>query len=159
MKMNLLAVTVLLLSVAFPAFGQQMSAADQEMMKVRQAMSDEWAAAVAKKDVAAMVDHYTTDVVTASLCPESAPLVGREAKTKGFEAALKAGFRDYSAKVKEVRLLSDGLAWSTGISTFTVTDKDGKPQQVRGNWMDILRREGNEWRVSFQAFARTPCSP
>ncbi len=40
MKMNSLAITVLLLGVVFPAFGQQTSAADQEMMKVRQAMSD-----------------------------------------------------------------------------------------------------------------------
>ena len=152
-------VVVVSLAVVSPAVGQKTSPADQEIMKVRQVMTDQYAEAIARKDAAAMVDHYTTDVVTASLCPESAPLVGREAKTKGFEAALKAGFRDYSGKVKEVRLLSDGLAWSTGISTFTVTDKDGNPQQVRGNWMDIFRREGNEWRVSFQAFARTPCSP
>ena len=34
--MNILATTLLLLSVAFPAFGLQMSAADQEMMKVPQ---------------------------------------------------------------------------------------------------------------------------
>jgi uncharacterized protein (TIGR02246 family) len=159
MKMNSLAVTVLLLGVVFPAFGQQMSAADQEMMQVRQAISDQYAEAVAKQDAAAIADHYTADVITASLCPESAPVVGREALVKRSEAALKAGFRDYSGKVKEAHLLSDGLAWSTGISTFTLTDKDGNPQQVRGNWMDMLRREGKEWKVGFQAFARTPCAP
>jgi hypothetical protein len=36
---------------------------------------------------------------------------------------------------------------------------DGTLVRVRGNWMDILKRDGKEWRVSFQAFARTPCSP
>ena len=159
MKLSLLVVPVLLLGAAFPAFGQQISAADQEMMKIRQAMSDTYAAAVTKKDVAAIADHYTADVIIASLCPESSPAVGREAYAKRTEAGLKAGFRDYSGKVKEAHLLSDGLAWSTGVSTFTITDKDGKAQQVRGNWIDMLRREGNEWRVSFQAFARTPCSP
>jgi uncharacterized protein (TIGR02246 family) len=159
MKMNSLAVTVLLLGVVFPAFGQQVSTADQEMMKVRQAMSNEYAEAISKKDAAAMADHYTADVVFVSLCPESAPVVGREALAKRSEASLKAGYRDYSGKVKEVHLLSDGTAWSTGVSTYTIADKDGNPQQFRSNWMDMLRREGNVWRVSLQAFARTPCTP
>lgn len=26
------------------------------------------------------------------------------------------------------------------------------------NWIDTLRREGNQWKVSFQAFARPPCA-
>jgi uncharacterized protein (TIGR02246 family) len=158
MKITLLAL-MLSLGMASLAFGQQMSAADQEMMKIRQSMSDEYAAAIAKKDAVAMADHYTVDVVTAGLCPETPPVVGREARTKSSEAALKAGVRDYSGKVKEVRMLSDGTAWSTGVSEFTIDGKDGAPARVRGNWVDILRREGKVWRVSFQAFARTPCSP
>ena len=158
MKVTSIAVIVSL-AVVFPAFSQQMSPADQEMAKVRQAMSNQYAEAIARKDAAAMADHYTADVVTASLCPESPPAIGREALAKRSDAALKAGLRDYSGKVKEARLLSDGLAWSTGTSTFTITRADGTPQQLQGNWVDMLRREGKEWRVSFQAFARTPCTP
>jgi uncharacterized protein (TIGR02246 family) len=152
-------VVIVSLTVVPPAFSQQMSPADQEMMKVRQAMTNQYAEAIARKDAAAMADHYTVDVVTASLCPESPPVIGREALAKRSETSLKAGLRDYSGKVKEVHLLGDGLAWSTGTSAFTTTDKDGKPQQLRGNWIDMLRREGTVWRVSFQAFARVPCSP
>ena len=152
-------VAIVSLAVVLPAFGQQMSPADQEMTKVRQTMTNQYAEAIARKDAAAMADHYTADVVTASLCPESPPVIGREALAKRSEALLKAGFGDYSGKVKEVHLLGDGLAWSTGTNAFTITDKDGKPQQVRGNWIDMLRREGAVWRVSFQAFARVPCSP
>lgn len=58
MKMNSLAVTVLLLGVVFPAFAQQISVADKEMTKVRQAMSNEYAEAIAKKDAAAMADLH-----------------------------------------------------------------------------------------------------
>jgi len=152
-------VVVMSLAVISPAVGQQPSPADQEMMKVRQAMTNQYAEAIARNDAAAMADHYTADVVTASLCPESPPVVGREALAKRAQASLKAGIRDYSGKVKEMHLLGDGLAWSTGTSAFTITDKDGKPQQVRLNWLDMLRREGTVWRVSFQAFARVPCSP
>jgi hypothetical protein len=49
------------------------------------------------------------------------------------------------------------LAWTTGTYTFIVNDKDGKSEQARGNWIDMLRQEGNEWKVIFQAYARTPC--
>src|SRR6266567_8124010 len=156
MQMSLLVMALLLLGAALPAFGQQPSAADEEIMKIRQGMLDTFAAAVAKKDVAAAVtNNYTADAIIQSLCPESALAFGREAYAKRLEAALKSGFRDYSAKVKEAHLLRDGVAWSTVMYTFTITDKDGKPEQARGNLIDMLRREGNEWRVSFQAYART----
>jgi uncharacterized protein (TIGR02246 family) len=158
MKIRALAVAVLMSGAAFPAIGQQISAADEEMMKIRQALTDKFGAAVAKKDIAAAVaDLYTSDAVLQSLCPESARAFGREGYQKRVEAALKSGFRDYSGKVKEAHLLNDGLAWTTGAYTFTVNDKDGKAEQARGNWIDMLKREGNEWKVSFQAYARTPC--
>src|SRR5262245_32721565 len=120
-------------------------------------MAAEYAAAVAKKDAVAMADHYTVDVVTVSLCPEGAPVIGREAKLQQSEASLQRGFRDYVNTVKDVHLLRDGTAWSTGVSEFTINGNDGAPVKVRGTWADILRREGTEWRVSFQSFARTPC--
>jgi ketosteroid isomerase-like protein len=106
-----------------------------------------------------MAEHYTADVVTTSLCPETPPVVGREAKLRQSDALLRAGMRDYVGTVKDVRMLSDGTIWSSGISEFTVNDKDGAPVKVRGTWLDVLRREGAHWRVSVQAFARTPCAP
>ncbi len=128
-------------------------------MKTRQALTDKFAVAVAKTDVAtAVAELYTADAILQSLCPESPLAFGREAYAGRLEGAIKSGFRDYAGKVKEAHLLSDGRAWTTGMYTFTVNDKDGKPEQARGNWIDMLRREGNEWKVSFQAYARTPCS-
>ena len=57
--------------------------------------------------------------------------------------------RDYSAKVKEAHLPKDGVAWTTGSYTFRVNDKD-KPEQARGNWLEMLRREGTEWKFAFR---------
>jgi ketosteroid isomerase-like protein len=92
-----------------------------------------------------------------SPCPESPLAFGREAYAKRVEGAIKNGFRDYPGKVKEAHVLSDDRAWTTGTYTFIVNDKDGKSQQAQGNWIDMLRREGTEWKVIFQAYARTPC--
>ena len=161
MQMRLLALALLLLGAALPASGQQPSTSDKELMRVRQALTDKYAAAIAKdvNVVAAVADYFTADSILQSLCPETPLAFGREAYAKRVEGALKNGFRDFSGKVKEAHLLSDGRAWSTGTYTFTINDKDGRPEQARGNWIDMLRREGNEWKVSFQAYARTPCPP
>jgi hypothetical protein len=67
--------------------------------------------------------------------------------------------QDYSGKVKEADVLGDGRAWTTGTYRFIVNDKDGKSEQARGNWIDMLGQEGNEWKVIFQAYAGTPASP
>jgi ketosteroid isomerase-like protein len=151
--------TALLLGAAWPSFGQNTTAADEEVMKTRQAMADNYAVAIARNDVAAAAaDLYPADAIIQSLCPESARAFGPEAYTKRVEAALKSGsFGNYVGKVKEAHVIGDGRAWTTGTYTFTTKDKDGKPEQAHGNWIDMLRRDGNQWKVSFQAYARTPC--
>jgi uncharacterized protein (TIGR02246 family) len=128
------------------------------MIKVRQALIDKFTAAVANKDVAAVVaELYADDAVLQSLCPETPLAFGRDGYAKRVAGALKAGLRDYSGKVKEAHLLRDGVAWSTVSYRYAITDKEGKLEQVQGNTIEMLRREGNEWKVSFQAYARAPC--
>src|SRR5262245_64514474 len=148
-RRNRMKVAPIVILVAFalasPAVGQQANPADQELMQIRQTMSNQVVEALSRKDAVAWADHYTADVVSVSLCPESPPVVGREALAKRAEGLLKAGVRDYAAKVKEAHLLRDGLAWSTGTATFTINDKDGKPEQARSNRFDVLRRDGRAW--------------
>jgi ketosteroid isomerase-like protein len=146
------------LGAAWPSFGQNTNAADEELMKARQAMGDRYAAAIARKDIAAAAaDLYATDAIIQSLCPESPRAFGPEGYAKRVEAALKSGFGNYVGTVKEAHVLADGRGWTTGTYTFSVNDKDGRPEQARGNGIDMLRREGNAWKVTFHAYARTPC--
>ena len=157
MKKTLIAVALPLFGTAWPTFAQQTSTADEELMKTRQAMADKYAMAIARKDVAAAAtDLYTADAIIQSFCPESPRAFGPEAYTRRVEAALKSGFSEYVGRVKEAHVLADGRAWTTGTYTFTVNDKDGKPEQARGNQIDMLKREGDGWKVTFQACARTP---
>jgi hypothetical protein len=44
---------------------------------------------------------------------------------------------------------------TTGSYIFTITNKEGKPELARGNWIDMLRREGNQWKVRIHAFTLT----
>jgi ketosteroid isomerase-like protein len=121
-------------------------------------MADDFAAALAKGEFGTAInEHYTADVILKSLCPEQPPIVGRDAYLKLIERSVKGGFRDYASKPNEAHLISDDRAWTSGTYSFTINGKDGKPVQVQSNWIDMLRREGNQWKVSFQAFARTHC--
>jgi ketosteroid isomerase-like protein len=157
MKVRLMPAVLVVIACAAPALGQQAPAGDQEAIRARQELNERFAAAVANKNVAAALTNLAADAVLQSLCPESPLAYGPEEYAKRLEGALKAQMRDYSARVKEAHLLKDGVAWTTGSYTFTVNDKEGKPEQVRGNWLDMLRREGTEWKISFQAYPRTPC--
>ena len=147
------------LSVVPPAFAQQLGITDEEMLKVRQAMSEKYAAAVARKDPAAMAELYTEDVVSTSVCPQRPPVIGRAGQVRRFDALLKNGFANFSAKITAAGVTSDGIGWSTGTQTFTLTGKDGNPQQLSGNWVDMLRRDGSVWKVAFQATVTAGCSP
>jgi len=159
MKTSLIAGALLLVAVAVPASGQQPAVGDKEMIKVRQDLADKFAAAIANKDVTPVAENDTADAVLQSLCPETPLAFGPDTYAKRVEGALRmAGFRDYSAKVKEAHLLSDDTASSTQSYTFTITNKEGKPEQAHGNSIEILRREGDKWKISFQAYARTPSS-
>ena len=159
MRASLIAGVLSFVAVSAPASGQQPPAGDKDMIKVRQDLADKFAAAIAsKKDVTeAVAENYTTDAVLQSLCPETPLAFGRDVYAKRVEDALKVGFGDYSAKVKEAHLLREGMAWSTQSYTFTITNKEGKPEQVHGNSIEMLRREGDKWKISFQAYARTAC--
>ena len=139
------------LSVLPSAFAQQLSAADQEMIKVRQTMSERYGAALARGDAAAMADLYTEDVVTTTVCPARPPVIGRAGQVQRFDALLKNGFSNFNSKITAAGVISDGVGWSTGTQTFTLNGKDGKPEQLSGNWVDMLKREGSVWKVSFQA--------
>jgi len=141
------------------SFAQQLGVADEEMLKIRQAMSEKYAAAVARKDPAAMAELYTDDVVATSVCPRRPPAIGRAAQVNRFDALLKNGFTNFSAKITAAGVISDGVGWSTGTQTFTLIGKDGNPQQLSGNWVDMLKRDGTVWKVAFQATVTDGCSP
>lgn len=83
MRATLITVVLLLTAVAVPAFGQQPPTGDEDIIKVRQVLIDKFAAAVANKDVAAVVaELYTADAVLQSLCPETQLAFGRDRSAK-----------------------------------------------------------------------------
>ena len=94
MKGLLLSASLFLMAGAVVA--GEMTDAEREVMKARQALTEKFGAAVANKNVAALVTElYTEDAVLQSLCPESPLAFGRDGYLKRLEGAVKnSGLRD-----------------------------------------------------------------
>ena len=110
--MRMLLLSTCLICIGGTVFAADMTEAERDVMKARQALTEKFSAAVADKNVAAVVaELYTEDAVLQSLCPESQLAFGRDGYLKRLEAAVKnSGFRDYSGIVKEAHLLGNERA-------------------------------------------------
>jgi uncharacterized protein (TIGR02246 family) len=147
-----------LLFIASPAFAQSITDTEQELLKIRAKMSQNFVDAVATKDVSLVADHYTKDAVIAGLAPTKWMAVGRDAIVKRYDGLIKAGtLSDYLSTPTEVHMIGDNTAWTTGYYEVTVLNKDGTKQRVQGNWLDMIRREEDgHWRVSFAGYGSMP---
>jgi uncharacterized protein (TIGR02246 family) len=157
-RMRFLTAMALCLFIAAPAVGQPMSEAEQELLRYRAKMVQDFMEAVKNKDVSLVADHYTKDAVYAGLVPTRYVLVGRDAIVKRYEELFKAGtLVDYSSKPIEVHIIGDNAAWTSGSYSYTAISKDGAKREFQGNWLDMLRREEDgHWRVSFAGYGSMP---
>ena len=145
------------LGAVSPTVGQQTSAADEEMMKTHQAMVDKYAVAIARKDVAAAAAD--SDGRARSFSPFSgiSTRIGPEAYTKRVKLRKERVIQQLCTHGSR-RRMSSVMAALGHWHIYIHHQRQGRQaEQARGNWIDMLRREGNDWKVSFQAYARTPC--
>jgi ketosteroid isomerase-like protein len=160
MKRTCLALTVLAAGMSPAAFAQTMSPAEQDVVKYRQAMSNQFAAGIKTKDTAWVTDHFTPDAVYVFLVPSRRVTVGRDAIKKQYEGAYQSGaVTEYVGKVLEAHVRPDGTAWTLGSWALTSVAKDGSTRQTEGNWVDELKREGDQWLVTFEAIGGQPAAP
>jgi uncharacterized protein (TIGR02246 family) len=146
------------LFIAGPAFGQSMSDAEQELLRIRAKMSQDFVDAVATKDVSLVAEHYTKDAVIGQMATTKWIAVGRDAIVKRYDGLFKAGtLSDYVSTPKELHITGENTAWTTGHYEVTVLNKDGAKQRIEGNWLETIRRdEDGHWRVSFAGYGSMP---
>ena len=72
-------------------FAQSMSAAEREVMQIRQNMARSFMDAIKNKDVLPIGDHYTKDAVFSLLIPIRTIFLGRDAIVKRYEDIFRAG--------------------------------------------------------------------
>ena len=143
-----------------PTYAQPMSPAEEQVVKYRQAMSNEFAAGIKTKDTAWVLNHFTPDAVYVFLVPSRRATVGRDAIKQQYEKAYQSGtITEYVGKVLEAHIRPDGTAWTLGSWSLTAVAKDGSTRQTEGSWVDELKSEGDQWLVTFEAIGGQSAAP
>lgn len=103
-----------------------------------------WDEAFNKGDIAGLAAFYTSDglVVPAG----GPPVAGPEAIGKFFADLQSKGFANHKITVDAVMDKPDTLI-ATGKWQLTGPAEDGATTQYGGNWVNVLGRDGANWRI------------
>jgi ketosteroid isomerase-like protein len=157
MKIRLpFALVGLAISFALPTYGQQKYLADrQTVQKISESL---WEEAVLKGDAAAIAAHYTPDAVF--VAPEG-PIIGREAIQKWYANNFQHWQpTTFTAPWDEngVHIIGTDVnqVWASGEWNQSGPGQSGQPISVKGRYLDIDVREGDDWKVRASAINVTP---
>ncbi len=136
-------VTTMFLEIAAPVQAGDMRA---EQKRIEE-LGNLWVAAVARKDVKAIANLYTTDGV---FLPQNAPMtVGREAIGKAWAGLLQLPGVSLTFKPTRIDVSSAGdMAADIGTYKLSFDSKQGRVQD-QGKYVVVWKKVDGEW----QAFA------
>jgi uncharacterized protein (TIGR02246 family) len=107
------------------------------------AMNRKFETAIRNHDTASWLSLYADDAV---LIPVGQPIVqGKEDLKKWGEGAAKVW---NTLEIKEQQTRVDGsFAWQPGTWSGNINMPDGKAMDVAGNYLTILRKDGEDWKI------------
>ena len=118
-----------------------------------------FAEAYNRKDVAGLAALFAEDAV---LVPPGPIVAGRRDIAQAFRTRLEHGATGLRFEVAQARAEGDLLAWAVGRFMGTVPGEGGRPQERRGNFSTLYRRQGGEGlliRVHAFSFLQAPPPP
>ena len=108
------------------------------------AAAERWDAAFNGGDIGTLSAYYTVD---ARVVPAGgAPLVGPDAIGKFFADLIANGFRGHKITVENVTDKGP-ICVATGKWQLSGPGEGGATAQFGGNWVNVLERDGDGWRV------------
>ena len=159
MKRSLvLALVGLAIGFALPTFAQQQKTPDPQLREQILALSKKFEVAWNNNDAAALAALFTQDGIEVT---DHGPIYGREALQKNWaDMFQKVHFSNHVATVDEYSPYIIGTAgnemWMTGKYSFTVKSENFGPVEQKGNFCQILVREGDSWKVRASTWNITP---
>ncbi|HKN25736.1 MAG TPA: SgcJ/EcaC family oxidoreductase [Candidatus Acidoferrum sp.] len=138
--------------------GSNRGQADAKRAEI-EAFNQKYIAAHLKMDNAMVSSFWAEDGV--SLLPEMAPLVGKKAIDKFFDAAVAplAGYHMEKMEIdfREIQMMGD-WAYEWGLEHQVLQPPGGKPQiESRGNILLILHRNANGgWKIKQEMWNAAP---
>ena len=108
-----------------------------------QAAAARWDKTYNSGDMDGLKALYATD---AMVIPKGAAVSGAD-KISAFFAGLKAkGFEEHAIKVNSAQMKGDVLL-VTGRWSMSGPGEGGAKKTFEGNWVNVLEREGKDWRT------------
>jgi uncharacterized protein (TIGR02246 family) len=72
-------------------------------------------------------------------------------------AELKMGLKlDHTIERVQV---GKNMAWAAGPYTVTIPGKDGASTEIRGAWLQVLKRDSGSWKIQAASFTRFNAPP
>jgi len=109
------------------------------------ALRDQVAATYNANDAAALAATYADDAIMMN--PNEAAAEGRQAIQASYEAVFKENTSKLTFAPLETQVAGD-WAYDRGNATITITPKSGKPMEVSGKYLVIVKRQPDgSWKV------------
>jgi len=151
----------LAISFALPTYAQQKDVADpqttQKILALMKAVNE----AQDNNDPAARVALYTSDAVFVT--PDGGPTIGRQAIQKWFTDVYqwwhpKNSIHKVDGNAPHLIGTAGNEVWATGEWSETGQGKTGELIPIKGHWLCIYVREGDDWKIRLMAGNATPDS-
>lgn len=104
----------------------------------------EYFAAFNSNDAAAAAATYAGDGIW--MGPNTAAIEGKQAIQAAAEAVLRESAYKVASAPLETQVAGD-WAYERGNFTMTVTPKSGRPMEVSGKYLDIVKRPDRSWKI------------
>ena len=144
---RLCAALALTVGLLFPLAAQPQET--EEVSKALKALLLQESELIQKKDAAAIAARFTSDGMLVMLAPKLTVRQGQQAIQQHYQSVLDAGATNITADIHTLEMQGRDMAVAAG--TYVVTIKD---KTVNGNWQQLLKREGGNWKIAVDTFAR-----
>jgi len=150
----------LAISFALPTYTQQKDLADPQTTQKILAIGKAFDEAHSDNDAAVVAALYTRDAV---LDTSEGPIIGRQAIHKYYTDLYQWWHpKNRITKLDENAPHLIGTAgnelWATGEWNETEQGKTGEPLPIKGHWLCIFVREGDDWKIRVAAWYTHPDS-
>jgi len=150
----------LAISFTLPTYAQQKDVADPQTTQKILAVSKAIDEGANNNDGAAIAACFTRDAVF--VAPEG-PITGRQVIQKWYTNLYqwwhpKNCIHKFDGNALHLIGTAGNELWATGEWSETGQGKTGEPIPIKGYWLMIYVREGDDWKIRVQAWNTTPDS-
>jgi ketosteroid isomerase-like protein len=152
-KMKTLLLSAVACALFVPAYAQAQASSSPDLLKAVNAVNEKFWTSGSPKVVATVL---ADDAIFETLIPKRPFLSGKANIEKTItDMDAKEGTPKWQFTTAQAVPLEGGsLAYASGTYGGTRAKPDGTAMQIKGNWIEMLKHEGNEWKILVFTAAR-----